>query len=294
MSRRRQGVSNVRHGGHVYRLGLSTSEQPPVLRVSCKFSSKTENPEDVSITKDELLGFASVYHRIYQVPEKTRDRLTRWRKVHLRMVESWRMPFWNSKVDDQRLALRPQKPGIPALALGRSVGADDESDETIDKDEMDLDRSNDPAVNPRESTPASSPPAASVHPRLPSALRSVSAPKPRRERTDEAQSEREQAYAAQISPQTLLTELKAARDAITDDFLWFQRAAVTMHEKDPLKESLLQMSCAAAKSLGRASQAVENANALVQKDKPESAEEIAQRIAERQLRKDSVYDFEGK
>jgi hypothetical protein len=94
MSRKRQGIKEVRYGGYIYRPGLPVSEQPPVLRVSCKFSPRIENVEDVSITKDELLGFASVYHRIYQVPEKTRERLSRWRRAHRRMIESWRMPFW--------------------------------------------------------------------------------------------------------------------------------------------------------------------------------------------------------
>lgn len=87
-------MTEVRYGGYLYRRGLSTSEQPPVLRVTSKLAYKTETPEEVSITKEELLGLASVYHRIYQVPDKTRERLTKWRKAHRRMVESWQMPFW--------------------------------------------------------------------------------------------------------------------------------------------------------------------------------------------------------
>ncbi|KAK0656241.1 hypothetical protein B0T16DRAFT_487609 [Cercophora newfieldiana] len=279
MSRRRQAVTEVHHGGYVYRLGLSLSEQPPVLRVTSKFAYKTETPEAASITKEELLGLASVYHRIYQVPDKSKERLNKWRKAHRRMVESWQMPFWNSRADDQRQGLTPMKPGIPPEALGRNrvvqVLEEDDTDDTVDHKEIDVDQSSD-AVKPREQTPASSPPV-QRHPLLPSEVRGPVTPSHGGGDVESPV----QVRAASMRPEHLKDELEAARRSIREMFFWFQRAVVTVDDNDPMKESLLRMSQKAAASLDRISQAVQDAHFVANKGEPESAEQLAERIAER-------------
>lgn len=123
----RKNATRIPYGRYTYLLGMPASEQPPVLKVATKFSNR--EPADISITKEELEGFASVYVRIYQVPEKTRERLKRWKRAHIRLVMSWAMPFWNSRADDVRLGITPREAGIPPAArniglVGASTGGD--------------------------------------------------------------------------------------------------------------------------------------------------------------------------
>jgi len=113
---------------------------------------------------------------------------------------------------------------------------------------------------------------------LPEALRT---PKPAASNGHSQNDEGAQAQSAKSRPEDLLAELEAARECIKDMFVWFQQAAVTVDENDPLKEALMQMSWRAAQGLDRTSQAVRASKDTVNDGKQGSAEEIARRISER-------------
>lgn len=64
-------------------------------------------------------------------------------------------------------------------------------------------------------------------------------------------------------------------------FIWFQKAAVTVDDHDPLKQSLMEMSWKAAKDLERASAAVRNSLASMNGDREVPMEEFQHRILSR-------------
>lgn len=117
MASKRASATRVQYGGRTYLVGLPTSEQPPVLRVSTRFTRPVYRAEDVTFSKEDIDGLASVYVRIYQVPEKTRERLETWRRAHRQLVQSWKQPFWNKKAHDEDRGIRVRPAGIPPAAL---------------------------------------------------------------------------------------------------------------------------------------------------------------------------------
>lgn len=116
-------AARIRHNGHEYLEGLSPSVQPAVLRVTCKFQYNKE-PRDVKLTKSEVEGLASVYMRLYSLPDVTRNRIREWLRSNLRLAESWRLDFFNTREQDRQLGIVPRLPGVPVAALthGRRIG----------------------------------------------------------------------------------------------------------------------------------------------------------------------------
>jgi hypothetical protein len=98
-----------------YLVGWPPSEQPPVLCV-------TNNPwwvgaEHISISRDQLLGFISVYVRLYQVPAVNTEHLRRWYDINKDLVKTWDCGgFWNTQLEDSQRNLNPRTPGIPSEA----------------------------------------------------------------------------------------------------------------------------------------------------------------------------------
>ncbi|KAK5656402.1 hypothetical protein OQA88_4783 [Cercophora sp. LCS_1] len=301
MSSKRAKATRINHNGYTYLVGMPVSEQPAVLRVTSKFS-RPYRVQDVRLTKEELAGLASVYVRIYQVPQITRQRLEEWRDSHQLLVESWKMLFWHKRVQDQKRGFPVRSAGIPPAALEQyqktlpsqleldseeeeaeeEVDDDDDSssDETLDH--MDVDDSR----NQEDKSASRVTPQFNGLPRV-NSLDSVTAPAPR-PAVASLPSGRFSDFAYQETPKIASTlkehvhkEFEVARDAIKDMFIWFQNTAAALDDRDPLKKALVDMSWSAAKDLDRASRAVKASEELLDEGKTLSVEEMERRLVDR-------------
>jgi hypothetical protein len=91
-------------------------EESPVVAVLNKWSGMTTIAEfaNVRITGGELLGFADVFPRLYQVePKEIRIRFEAWRDRNQIMAQEWNDDldgFFNSEAADSAAGIVPSKP----------------------------------------------------------------------------------------------------------------------------------------------------------------------------------------
>ncbi|KAK0628291.1 hypothetical protein B0T17DRAFT_522375 [Bombardia bombarda] len=245
-ARAKREATKLYLGKYAYLRGVSLSEQAPVLAVSSKFS-KGVDPGNVNISQDQFLGLTSVYVRIYQVPETTRERLTKWYEANEPLVKSYgNTEFWHTRQEDHRLGLAPRPSGIPPGATTvRSTQTEAEeaavhivpisSGDAVPNHEQSL------IVAPRAFctvTPAARFPRSLVNTR------------------PELVSWSQQGF--------LANELQAARESLKTMHWWFDQASQTVDNADPLKEVLMVMTKRADNDLERVSQAVEVSSALME------------------------------
>ncbi|KAK4168752.1 hypothetical protein QBC43DRAFT_330632 [Cladorrhinum sp. PSN259] len=122
-----------------YEATYPASEQNTVLHITNKLRVKDlRDLKKVHFEEDRMRAFASVYVRLHQVPDKSRERLEKWIEYHQEMVNGWNLGYFlNSPEDDWSLGLKPRKPGIPPEAVSIRLNNEEEKEEAEEEEKGD-------------------------------------------------------------------------------------------------------------------------------------------------------------
>ena len=300
--------------------------QPAVLRVTSKFQYGRK-PQDVKLTQSEVKGLASVYVRIYALPDITRDRLKKWLRSNLPLAQSWRLDFFNTREQDRNLGIVPRPPGVPAAALTNGVRIGDRGEEIpnprgrSDQDgEASAHGTPDTPGSPRTpDTPATLqndqeaetlPEDTAGDAELPAkGTRSNNSPNTSAQEMDVDSSEEDNITAGEkpllerlcgilernwqealIPPKDLHPELEAARDALKDAAVVLQSTAFKLNNNDPLCQKLLDWSMHTVKASDRATKALGASRARAEKEFKSLQKERERREREKREPDDREHD----
>lgn len=109
------------YNGIEYFYGFPNSEQVFVLNLNTKLRMFTKTNAWGTVSRSEFKEYISLYPRLYQVANTSRDRIQQWLNVGYNRAnfESWGpdfRAFLRTEAEDQSTNTRVRKPGIPPQA----------------------------------------------------------------------------------------------------------------------------------------------------------------------------------